>query len=275
MIKNLKNFFLYAVIISILIALIFPVFWMLLTAFKTTEEIFNIPPNFFPKKLNFDAFLYSVSGIMPRFFINSIIIATVTSLLTTTIGGLAAYGISRAKHWSTHALLIFFLASMAFPIPLLMITIYKILNLVNGLDTYWAVIIGHMLITLPIVVWLMKGFVDDLPIEVEQSAYIDGAGIFDIILKIVFPMVQPGLIASAIYVFVTSWNEFIFGLSFTTSTNMRPLPAGISLVFLQEFQYQWPQMMAVATIATIPILILFLFLQKYFVEGVTAGAVKN
>ena len=156
-----------------------------------------------------------------------------------------------------------------------MITIYKILNLINGLDTYWAVIIGHMLITLPIVVWLMKGFVDDLPIEVEQSAYIDGAGIFDIILKIVFPIVQPGLIASAIYVFVTSWNEFIFGLSFTTSTNMRPLPAGISLVFLQEFQYQWPQMMAVATFATIPILILFLFLQKYFVEGVTAGAVKN
>ena len=99
---------------------------MLLTAFKTTEEIFNIPPNFFPKKLNFDAFLYSVSGIMPRFFINSIIIATVTSLLTTTIGGLAGYGISRAKHWSTQALLLFFLASMAFPIPLLMITIYKI-----------------------------------------------------------------------------------------------------------------------------------------------------
>ena len=88
-------------------------------------------------------------------------------------------------------------------------------------------------------------------------------------------MTKPGVIASGIYVFVTSWNEFIFGLSFTTSTDMRPLPAGISLVFLQEFQYQWPEMMAVATIATIPILLIFLFLQRYFVQGVTAGAVKH
>ena len=132
-----------------------------------------------------------------------------------------------------------------------------------------------MLITLPIVIWLMKGFIDDLPIEVEESAYIDGASIIQIIYKIVFPMTKPGVIASGIYVFVTSWNEFIFGLSFTTSTDMRPLPAGISLVFLQEFQYQWPEMMAVATIATIPILLIFLFLQRYFVQGVTAGAVKN
>ena len=156
-------------------------------------------------------------------------------------------------------------------------TVYedKILNLINGLDTYWAVIVGHMLITLPIVIWLMKGFIDDLPIEVEESAYIDGASIIQIIYKIVFPMTKPGVIASAIYVFVTSWNEFIFGLSFTTSTDMRPLPAGINLVFLQEFQYQWPEMMAVATIATLPILLMFLFLQRYFVQGVTAGAVKN
>ena len=156
---------------------------------------------------------------------------------------------------------------MASPIPLLMITIYKILNLINGLDTYWAVIVGHMLITLPIVIWLMKGFIDDLPIEVEESAYIDGASIIQIIYKIVFPMTKPGVIASAIYVFVTSWNEFIFGPSFTTSTDMRPLPVGINLVFLQEFQYQWPEMMAVATIATLPILLMFLFLQRYFVQG--------
>ena len=269
------NSLLYFIIISTLIILIFPIVWMLLTAFKSTDEIFKIPPTFLPKNFSFDAFSYALNSDMPIFFINSIIIAFFTSLITIFVGGLASYGISRAKHWTTNTILMFFLASMAFPIPLLMITIYKILNLINGLDTYWAVIVGHMLITLPIVIWLMKGFIDDLPIEVEESAYIDGASIIQIIYKIVFPMTKPGVIASAIYVFVTSWNEFIFGLSFTTSTDMRPLPAGINLVFLQEFQYQWPEMMAVATIATLPILLMFLFLQRYFVQGVTAGAVKN
>ena len=258
-----------------MIILIFPIAWMILTAFKTTDEIFKIPPTFLPKNFNLDAFIYVINSDMPVFFFNSIVIAFFTSVIAIFIGGLASYGISRAKHWTTNSILMFFLASMAFPVPLLMITIYKILNLINGLDTYWAVIIGHTLLTLPIVIWLMKGFIDDLPIEVEESAYIDGASIIDIIYKIVFPMTKPGVIASAIYVFVTSWNEFIFGLSFTTSTDMRPLPAGINLVFLQEFQYQWPEMMAIATVATIPILLLFLFLQKYFIQGVTAGAVKN
>jgi ABC-type glycerol-3-phosphate transport system permease component len=143
------------------------------------------------------------------------------------------------------------------------------------LDTYAAVVIGHMLLTLPIVVWLSKGFIDDLPAEVELSAYVDGAGPLRIFFDMVLPMMRPGLVAAALYVFVTSWNEFVFGLSFTSSTEMRPLPAGISLLFLQEFQYQWPEMMAVATIATLPILLLFLAFQNQFVEGVTAGAVKH
>ena len=136
-------------------------------------------------------------------------------------------------------------------------------------------VIGDTVLTLPIVIWLLKGFIDGLPIEVEESAYLEGAGPIRIIWSIVLPMLRPGFTAAGIYVFVTSWNEFILGLTFTTSTDMRPLPAGISLAFLQEFQYQWPEMMAVATIATLPILLLFIAFQRNFVEGVTAGAVKH
>ena len=265
----------YVVIVVALVFLLLPIVWMLLTALKTTDEVFRVPPTYWPEELNLAPFAYATTGLLPRFFLNSIVIATATALLTTVIGALVGYGISRAKHWSTDALLVFFLASMAFPLPLLMISIYAMLSRLGLLDTYGAVVVGHMLLTLPIVVWLTKGFIDDLPVEVEQSAYIDGAGPLRILFDMVLPMMRPGLAASALYVFVTSWNEFIFGLSFTASTEMRPLPAGISLLFLQEFQYQWPEMMAVAAVATVPILVLFLFFQRHFVEGVTAGAVKH
>ena len=169
----------------------------------------------------------------------------------------------------------FMLGSLAFPLPLLMISMYATLTWLGLLNSYGAVVIGDTVLTLPIVIWLLKGFIDGLPTEVEKSAYLEGAGPIRIIWSIVLPMLRPGFTAAGIYVFVTSWNEFILGLTFTTSTDMWPLPAGISLAFLQEFQYQWPEMMAVATIATLPILLLFIALQRNFVEGVTAGAVKH
>ena len=155
-----------------------------------------------------------------------------------------------------------------------MISIYQLFVAARLLDTYLAVILGHTILVLPVAVWLLKGFFDSLPIEVEECATVDGASTLQIIRYIVLPMARPGLTAAAIYCFVTSWNEFIIGLTFTSSTVMRPLPTGITLLFLQELQYQWPEMMAVATLATIPILVLFAFFQRNFVEGVTAGAVK-
>ena len=258
----------YIIILGSLIILLFPIAWMVVTAFKTPSEVFAVPPVWLPSKINFAPFAYATSPIMLRFFANSVIVALLTAVAATSIGTLAAYVISRGRHWSLEGLLLFFLASMAFPLPLLMISIYTTLSSLGLLNTYGAVVIGHTLLTLPIVVWLLKGFVDGLPLEVEESAYMDGAGPFRIVRSIVVPMMKPGITASSIYVFVTSWNEFIFGLTFTSSTDMRPLPAGISLLFLQEFQYQWPEMMAVATVATLPILVLFIVFQRYFLEGV-------
>ena len=121
----------------------------------------------------------------------------------------------------------------------------------------------------------MKNFFDQLPIEVEEAAYVDGAGPFYTLFFIVMPMAKPALSAAAIFVFVTSWNELVFGLTFTSSTSMRPLPAGISMLFLQEFEGAWSEMMALAAMVSIPVLLLFLIFQKSFMQGVTAGAVKG
>ncbi len=156
-----------------------------------------------------------------------------------------------------------------------MISMYINFARLDLLNTYWALILGHSVLTLPIVVWLLKSFFDTLPREVEEAAYIDGAGPFFTLVRIVLPMSRAGLTAAGVFVFVTSWNEFIIGLTFTSSTELRPLPAGISLEFLQEFQYRWAEMMAVATLATLPILVMFLFFQRSFIQGITTGAVKG
>jgi multiple sugar transport system permease protein len=247
---------------------------MVSTSIKPRAEVFRYPPQWIPDQWSLAAYASALSGPIARFLLNSIIVAAGTALLATVTGALAAYAVSRRSSGAGRAILFLLLASLAFPLPLLMISVYQLFVVAGLLDTYLAVILGHTILVLPVAVWLLKGFFDSLPIEVEESAYVDGANAVQIMRYVVLPMARPGLTAAAIYCFVTSWNEFIIGLTFTSSTAMRPLPTGINLLFLQELQYQWPEMMAVATLATIPILVLFVFFQRNFVEGVTAGAVK-
>jgi multiple sugar transport system permease protein len=265
----------YLLVVANIAVLLFPIAWMASTAFKPRSDVFLVPPVWIPAHPTLVGFASLLSGHILTFFENSLIVASGSALLATIAGALTAYGLARIRLPGGDAVLILFLAAMAFPVPLIMISMYTLFGSLGLLDTYAALILANAVIALPVVVWLLKGFFDSLPIEVEEAAFIDGASVLQTLLRVVFPMSRPGLAAAAIFVFVTSWNEFAFGLTFTSSTDMRPLPAGISLLFLQEFQYQWPEMMAVATVATLPILVLFLLFQRNFVEGVTSGAVKG
>jgi len=254
--------------------LLYPIAWMISTSVKPRADVFRYPPQWIPDEWSFAAYASALSGPIARFLVNSIVIAAGTALLATVTGALAAYAVSRRSSGAGRAIMLILLATLAFPLPLLMISIYQAFAAAGLLDTYLAVILGHTILVLPVAVWLLKGFFDSLPVEVEECATVDGASALQVIRHVVLPMSRPGLTAAAIYCFVTSWNEFIIGLTFTSTTAMRPLPTGINLLFLQELQYQWPEMMAVATLATIPIAVLFAVFQRNFVEGVTAGAVK-
>jgi multiple sugar transport system permease protein len=273
--RALGNFWLYCLVFTSLVILLLPIAWMLSTSFKPLEEVFQYPPVWIPEHPTIEPYRAQFNSLLGTFFLNSVIVGALSAVLATGAGALAAYGIARFRFRGNSAVLMFFMASLAFPIPLLMISMYILFVQLHILNTYLALVIGHTVVTLPVAVWLLKNFFDQLPVEVEEAAYVDGAGPLYTLVRIVLPMAKPALAASAIFVFVTSWNELLFGLTFTSSTDMRPLPAGISMSFLTEFEGAWSEMMALATMVSIPIFLLFIFFQKAFMQGVTAGAVKG
>jgi multiple sugar transport system permease protein len=273
--RILATFWLYCLVLASLVILLLPIAWMLSTSFKPLEDVFSYPPRWIPEHFTLANYRAQLNVLLGTYFLNSVIVGACSAVLSTVAGALAAYGLARYRFRGNAAVLMFFMASLAFPIPLLMISMYILFVNLQLLNTYAALVIGHTVITLPVAVWLLKSFFDQLPVEIEEAAYVDGASPMYTFWRIVLPMARPALAASAIFVFVTSWNELLFGLTFTSSNDMRPLPAGISMSFLTEFEGQWGEMTALATMVSIPIFLLFVFFQKTFMRGVTAGAVKG
>ena len=258
-----------------LLVLLSPIVWIVSTAIKRPEDVFVVPPMLIPPEISWDGIVGAFNPDVFRFFANSVIVGCGAALLATFAGALTAYGIARMDFRGRGLVMLFFLGSLAFPVPMMMITMYGMFSAAGLLNTYIALILSHTVLTLPIVVWLMKDFFDSLPIELEEAAVVDGAGPFYTIFRVIFPLLKAPMAAAGIFVFVTSWNEFIFGLTFISSVDMRPLPAGIAMLYLQEFDYNWPELMGIIIVVTVPILAMFLFFQRYFIAGVTAGAVKG
>lgn len=273
--QEVRRALVYVAICGIVLIMLIPIGWMLSTSFKPLSDVFQIPPRWIPERPTIANYLQQFNGVLGTLTMNSLIIAVGAALTSTSIGAMIAYGISRFSFKGGTFVMLFFMSTLAFPIPLMMISLYSLFVSANLLNTYTALILGHSAITVPVSVWLLKNFFDQLPREVEEAAYVDGASPLKVFLFIVLPMAQPALAASAIFVFVVSWNELLFGLTFTSTTDMRPLPAGITLLFLQEFEGAWGEMMALAVMVSVPVLILFFFFQKSFLRGVTAGAVKG
>ena len=264
----------YTIAISAFAFLLLPVYWLVVTSFKPIEDLFVVPPEMWPHNFTFKNYVNQFDPRLVQMFKNSLIVSGAAAILSTFVGSLCAYAISRFYFPFKRTLLLFFLASMAFPVPMLMITMYSTFHQLGLLDTYWALILGNTAMGLPLSVWLMTNFIDQIPIDMEEAALLDGASPFSVLIHIVLPMVRPGLAASGIFVFVTSWNELLMGLTFVSSPEVRTLPAGITLTFLGEFEGDWTEMMALAVMVTLPVFLLFMVMQKSILKGMTAGALK-
>lgn len=269
----LEKTLIYILLTTILLIILFPIIWLFLMSFKTRVDIFTLPPPLF-FNVTFDNYIsaFIEKGYF-KYLINSLIVALSTTALATTAGSITAYAFSRFKGFLADNHLFFWILTFRMSPEVIFIIPYYLLWTALGLyDTHISLILSHTTFTLPIVIWLMKGFFDDIPKEVEEAALLDGCSWFSVFKRITLPLVTPGLVTSMILSLLFSWNEFFIAMVITR-INAKTLPAAMT-GFITTRGILWGEMAAVGVVIMFPILILIMFIQKYLVRGLTFGALR-
>ncbi len=254
-----------------------PFAWVALTSFKTRQELYATPLQYLPSILTVTNYVDAwTSKLTPfsRFFANSLWVSSVTMVATTIISILAGYAIARFRFAGRQTFLLIFLATQMFPAVLLIAPLLSQWYALGLIDTYQVLIYSNFSFTVPFTVWMLVGYFESIPRELEESAMMDGCGRFGALCRVVLPLAAPGIAATAIFAFVSSWSELLFAITFTTQTEMRTLSAGL-LFMVGQYEIQWGQLSAGVMISTIPVAVLFVFLQRHLIRGLTAGALKG
>ncbi|MDR1536204.1 MAG: carbohydrate ABC transporter permease [Planctomycetota bacterium] len=267
----------WAVVIVALVWTFFPFYWMLSTALKPDLDIYKVPPDLWPKNLTFDNVrkLFWEDSLIPRFFLNSLISSVATVIVTVGLATFSGYALSRLRFRFRQKLLIGILVTQMFPMVVLLIPLYILYLKAHLLNTWVGLVLAFTSFALPFGVWMIKGFIDTVPVEMEEAAMIDGCSRVGALFKVVLPMIVPGVAATAIFAFLDAWNNLLFPLTLVNELEMKTLPPGMILSFMGQFRADWGGMMATSFLTTLPIVILFVLLQRYLVAGLTAGAVKG
>lgn len=253
----------------------FPVLWMLLNSFKPNSEIFAWPPVWISENFTLDAYHKLLTNKETiRFFINSYVISAIVVVFTLAIGILAAYSFSRFDFPGKKLINTIVISVQAIPPVVLLIPYMSLIVKLKLYNTYWALILTYMVFTLPYAILMLTGYFNTLPKDLDEAVMIDGGSRFVALWKILVPAAVPGMISVGMYTFMQAWNEYLFALTLTKTNDMRTVPIGISLLMGQH-AYEWNQMMAMSVLGSVPVLILFLFFQRYFIAGMTAGSVKS
>jgi multiple sugar transport system permease protein len=265
----------YGWLALVLLFVLFPLIWTLLTSLKPESDIVTATLQYLPRNPTLEN--YSTvwrRSDFPTLALNSLIVTALTVVICLGAGTLAAYSISRYRFRGRGALLLFYLASRMFPIVLLIIPLFVLMRRVGLLDTRLGLALAYTTFLLPICVWMLKGFFDAIPQELEESARIDGCTRLGALARIVLPLVRPGLVATGVFVAIGAWNEFLIALMLTTSQGSRTWPVGLQLM-VGEFQLPWGTLSAAGIVSIVPIILVFSLVQQALIRGLTAGAVKG
>jgi len=264
------------ILIAILVVIVgFPLAWMALSSFKPGVELFTIPPKIFPQNWSLEWYKQAFSNDdVIHYFLNSLYIASVVMVCDMIIGTLTAYGLTRFRFKGRKVIMISVLAAYCVPPIMLMLPLYKIMNTLALSGSHAGVIIAHLTVTLPFSVWLLVSFFKKLPKEIDEAAVMDGANEVQVFTKIEMPLCVSGVLSTGIMAFIMSWNEFLLASVLINKESMKTLTVGLAN-YISSTHIDWGIIMALGTITTIPVILLFALVQKYFVEGMTAGAVKG
>jgi len=271
---RMRSVFVASAITVVCIVAVFPLFWMVSLSLRDTAYAGN--PSFYAwfANMGFQSYidLFRTRNIQ-NFLINSMIISLVTTFISLILGSLTAYGMARYNFKRREDMAFFLLSMRMIPAIAAVIPFFVISTFVGILDTHLVLIIAYMSFNVPFTVWMMRGFFEEIPREIEEAAMTDGCTPLGAMVRIMLPLATPGLIATAIFCIINSWNELVFAL-FLTTVNSRTLPTTVQM-FMGIQGIQWNEMAAVGVLATGPILLFAMLVQKYMVRGLTFGSVKG
>jgi multiple sugar transport system permease protein len=262
----------YAVAVAVTLLFLFPVYWLFMIAFKTPEEIFHSPPVWYPAHIQFANFAVLFKDHDAVTVGNSLLLAGCSTLISMFLGTLCAYSLARFKTGGEN-LAVWIISQRMIPPIAIVFPLFLLYVWFGWVDTYFGMILLYTAFNLPYVIWMMRGYIDDVPIDLEQSALVDGCTRWQVLLRVVFPMVRTGLFATAVFCFVFAWNDFIFALVMTRSA-VTTYPVQVTHYFGAQSNF-WAKIAAMSVLGTLPVLVAVAALQKYLVRGISLGAVKG
>ncbi|MDF2811136.1 MAG: transporter permease [Microvirga sp.] len=273
--RPFDRFFLYAAVVIVCAFLVFPIYWLLITAISPPDQLRALPPRFWPETPRWNVF----GQIMRErpillWLTNSTLAAVGSVVLSMTVSVLAGYSLSRFKVRGGQSLGLFILTAKMLPATLLVIPLFGIFRTVDLIGSLWSIILAHATLIIPFTTWMMKGYFDTIPRELEQAAMVDGCSPFGALVRVILPVSAPGLAATALYGFVLSWSDYAYARTFLTNAQTN-WTANLGITTMKgEYISNWGDISAASILVALPILLIYLFLERYLVGGLTAGAEK-
>jgi N,N'-diacetylchitobiose transport system permease protein len=273
--RTVSRTFLDTIGVLILVVMLFPIYWMVSTAFKPGKEILSLTPVWFPSPVTLDNFRTAIN--VPFFWndvVNSLTVVLSVVAISIALAFLAAVSVARFGFRGRTAFVVMVIAVQMVPLNALVIPMYLLLDKVGQVDSLLGVIAYYLAIVLPFMIWTLRGFIANVPVDLEEAAMVDGASRLGAFLRIVFPLVAPGLVATAIFGFIQAWNEYIIAYVLLSSSSKQTLTIWLAS-FTTQHGTDWGGLMAGATLTALPVVVFFLLVQRHVAGGLTAGAVKG
>lgn len=270
--KVLFNLFAWAIILMVA----FPLFWMVSTSFKPQSELFRRPPDLLPEMWTIEHYwrLLSQTNFL-IYFRNSVILSTATTVVVLVIATLGAYSLVRFRYRGRESLAFLVLFTYLLPSVVLIIPLYLMLVQMGLSNTILSLVIAYTTFALPYALWLLRSFMAGIPEDLESAALVDGASRMGAFKDVILPQLLPGIISTALFTFILSWNEYLYALVLVNSDAARPLTTGVMNMLISAFNIEWSLLMAASVMMSVPLIIVFAFLQSYLTRGFGAGGVKG
>ena len=272
-----KNILFSIVSVVLLGVLLFPLYWALITSLKTEQEIFQNPPTFYPHVLNSKSYAAQVETgdfNMFRSFANSFLISVGATAIAVVLAVPASYGIAKYHFKGRKVMLLSFLVTQMLPVSVLLTPMFIMFKNMHVYNTWVAAVLADATIGIPFSVLILKNYFSSIPKDLEEAAYLDGCNKFTVFIRILIPIAKPGVMVCVIFSFLYAWGDLAYGMTFILDQEKRPITAGI-FNFMGQYGTKWSYLTAFAVVTIIPVALIFIFMQKYIVSGMTSGAVKG